>query len=154
MILIGPSQAGKTSLIQRLHGETPYNQKTQMVVWHDDTIDTPGEYLENRRLYSALINSACEADIIGLVQNIDTDQSWFAPMFAQVFNKPTIGIISKADMLYDPHTKLIDESDQRIVYAKECLIQAGANPIFITSSIRGYGIAELITYLKTENNGL
>ncbi|MDE4771639.1 EutP/PduV family microcompartment system protein, partial [Klebsiella pneumoniae] len=41
-------------------------------------IDTPGEYLENRCLYSALLTSACEADVIALVLNADAPWSPFS----------------------------------------------------------------------------
>ncbi len=64
MMLIGPSQCGKTSLTQCLRGENIHYQKTQAIVWSPTTIDTPGEYLENRSLYSALLVSACEADTL------------------------------------------------------------------------------------------
>ncbi len=60
LMLIGPSQCGKTSLTQVLRGETLRYQKTQAIVWTPAAIDTPGEYLENRCLYSALLTSACE----------------------------------------------------------------------------------------------
>lgn len=33
MMLIGPSQCGKTSLTQRLRGEAMRYQKTQAIVW-------------------------------------------------------------------------------------------------------------------------
>lgn len=71
LMLIGPSQCGKTSLTRVLRGETLRYQKTQAIVWTPAAIDTPGEYLENRCLYSALLTSACEADVIALVLNAD-----------------------------------------------------------------------------------
>lgn len=40
MMLIGPSQCGKTSLTQCLRGENIYYQKTQAIVWSPATIDT------------------------------------------------------------------------------------------------------------------
>lgn len=46
LMLIGPSQCGKTSLTQVLRGETLRYQKTQAIVWTPAAIDTPGEYLE------------------------------------------------------------------------------------------------------------
>ena len=58
IMLIGPSQCGKTSLTQCMRGEALHYQKTQAIVWSPTTIDTPGEYLENRCLYSALLASA------------------------------------------------------------------------------------------------
>ena len=82
MMLIGPSQCGKTSLTQCLRGENIHYQKTQAIVWSPTTIDTPGEYLENRSLYSALLVSACEADIIALVLNADAPWS---PFFAGLY---------------------------------------------------------------------
>ncbi|MBJ7221581.1 MULTISPECIES: EutP/PduV family microcompartment system protein [unclassified Brenneria] len=140
IMLIGPSQCGKTSLIQRLHGETPRYQKTQAIDWRDGAIDTPGEYLENRCLYSALLASAGEAEVIGLVQNADAGQSWFAPLFACVFNQPVIGIISKADTVSDP---------ARLAWAADSLRQAGAHTLFTTSAQTGLGMAELMAYLDT-----
>lgn len=46
LMLIGPSQCGKTSLTQVLRGETLRYQKTQAIVWTPAAIDTPGEYLK------------------------------------------------------------------------------------------------------------
>ena len=94
MMLIGPSQCGKTSLTQRLRGEAVRYQKTQAIVWSPETIDTPGEYLENRCLYSALLTSACEADVVALVLNADAQWCPFSPGFTLPMNRPTIGIIT------------------------------------------------------------
>lgn len=54
LMFIGPSQCGKTSLTQSLRGEALHYKKTQAIEWSPMAIDTPGEYLENRCLYSAL----------------------------------------------------------------------------------------------------
>lgn len=98
LMLIGPSQCGKTSLTQVLRGETLRYQKTQAIVWTPAAIDTPGEYLENRCLYSALLTSACEADVIALVLNADAPWSPFSPGFTAPMNRPVIGVITKADL--------------------------------------------------------
>ena len=92
LMLIGPSQCGKTSLTQVLRGETLRYQKTQAIVWTPAAIDTPGEYLENRCLYSALLTSACEADVIALVLNADAPWSPFSPGFTAPMNRPVIGV--------------------------------------------------------------
>ena len=93
IMLIGPSQCGKTSLTQCMRGEVLHYQKTQAIVWSPTTIDTPGEYLENRCLYSALLASACEADIIALVLNADAPWSPFSPGFTGPMNRPVIGLV-------------------------------------------------------------
>ncbi|EHD01921.1 Propanediol utilization protein PduV, partial [Salmonella enterica subsp. enterica serovar Wandsworth str. A4-580] len=138
LMFIGPSQCGKTSLTQSLRGEALHYKKTQAIEWSPMAIDqaiewspmammaidTPGEYLENRCLYSALLTSACEADVIALVLNADAQWSPFSPGFTAPMNRPTIGLVTKAD-LAEP---------QRISLVAEWLTQAGAQQIFITSA--------------------
>ncbi|STE85371.1 propanediol utilization protein PduV [Escherichia coli] len=77
-------------------GENIHYQKTQAIVWSPTTIDTPGEYLENRSLYSALLVSACEADIIALVLNADAPWSPFSPGFTSSMNRPVIGVVNQS----------------------------------------------------------
>ncbi|MBQ3894631.1 MAG: ethanolamine utilization protein EutP, partial [Clostridia bacterium] len=48
IILIGRSEAGKTTLTQALRGEEIHYHKTQYVNYDDDVIDTPGEYIQSR----------------------------------------------------------------------------------------------------------
>ncbi|EOY97642.1 propanediol utilization protein PduV, partial [Klebsiella pneumoniae] len=107
LMLIGPSQCGKTSLTQVLRGETLRYQKTQAIVWTPAAIDTPGEYLENRCLYSALLTSACEADVIALVLNADAPWSPFSPGFTAPMNRPVIGVITKADLAAPPRLQQV-----------------------------------------------
>lgn len=142
MMLIGPSQCGKTSLTQCLRGEALQYQKTQAIVWSAGTIDTPGEYLENRCLYSALLASACEADVIALVLNSDAEWSPFSPGFTGPMNRPVIGIITKSD-LADP---------QRISLVTLWLEQAGAQRVFVTSAISHCGLDELLTFLNQKES--
>lgn len=80
-----------------LRGEALHYKKTRAIEWSPMAIDTPGEYLENRCLYSALLTSACEADVIALVLNADAQWSPFSPGFTAPMNRPTIGLITKAD---------------------------------------------------------
>lgn len=142
MMLIGTSQCGKTSLTQRLRGEAVRYQKTQAIVWSPETIDTPGEYLENRCLYSALLTSACEADVIALVLNADAQWCPFSPGFTLPMNRPTIGIVTKADLAEDEH----------IARAGQWLTQSGAQHIYITSAQTGQGIAAVIAYLQPQES--
>ncbi|HCQ7756047.1 EutP/PduV family microcompartment system protein [Citrobacter sp. 50677481] len=138
MMLIGPSQCGKTSLTQALRGEALQYQKTQAIVWSAETIDTPGEYLENRCLYSALLASACEADVIALVLNSDAGWSPFSPGFTGPMNRPVIGILTKADLA----------SPQRITRVTQWLTQAGAQAVFVTSAVNNSGLDELFAFLN------
>ena len=50
LILIGRSEAGKSTLISALKNEKIEYHKTQYVDYEDFIIDTPGEYSENASL--------------------------------------------------------------------------------------------------------
>lgn len=142
MMLIGPSQCGKTSLTQCLRGEALRYQKTQAIVWSPETIDTPGEYLENRCLYSALLASACEAELIALVLNSDAPWSPFSPGFTGPMNRPVIGILTKADLADPP----------RIALVTRWLELAGAQTVFVTSAVNKTGLDELFAFLNLKES--
>ncbi|NDL63207.1 EutP/PduV family microcompartment system protein [Acerihabitans arboris] len=139
LMLLGPSQSGKTTLLQCLRGDPLVYQKTQALVYLPDAIDSPGEYIENRHFYSALLSGSYEADIVGLVQSLDNENGYFSPMFATLFNKPVIGIITKGDIP-------VDEKQKAFVINQ--LKQAGAGPLFMVSATRRQGITPLLTYLE------
>jgi ethanolamine utilization protein EutP len=139
IILIGKTGSGKTTLCQNIHGEVMEYKKTQAIDTHENAIDTPGEYIENRFYYKALIVTAADADIIGLVQDCTEEDSFFPPSFGSVFPKPVIGIITKADLAKD---------NEDILRAKQYLEMAGAADIFTISSIKEEGVEELKKYLK------
>ncbi|WP_147533484.1 EutP/PduV family microcompartment system protein [Bacillus marasmi] len=141
IILIGKTSCGKTTLCQKFHGESIEYQKTQAVNTYEDAIDTPGEYIENRFYYKALVVTAADADVIGLVQDCTEEDSFFPPAFGSIFPKTTIGIITKSDL-----AKTADDLER----AKQNLLNAGAEEIFITSVMTGEGIDELRSYLELE----
>jgi len=136
LMLVGQTLSGKTTLLQKLRGLPLRYQKTQSLECEDFSIDTPGEYLENRCFNSALITTSYDADIIGLVHSASSDQLMFSPLFSSAFTKPVIGIVTKAD-----------DSEANISQAINHLENAGAAPIFVTSSYDGLGIEQLIEYL-------
>lgn len=141
MMLIGKTSSGKTTLAQSLHRQDLVYRKTQSVqLFGQDIIDLPGEYLEVRALYRALIVTAVETDIVALVQEACDDQSMFAPQFATMFNKPVIGIITKAELA----------NQKQIENCQRQLRLAGAGCIFTTSSYTGEGLEELDSYLLSK----
>lgn len=139
LMLIGPSQCGKTSL-------TRYCVAKRCVIKNaGHRLDAgrhrhPGEYLENRCLYSALLTSACEADVIALVLNADAPRSPFSPGFTAPMNRPVIGVITKADLAAPP----------RLQQVRTWLEAAGAGHIFITSALTGDGLDDLFACLNAE----
>ncbi|MFP4020909.1 MAG: EutP/PduV family microcompartment system protein [Halanaerobium sp.] len=139
IILIGGTKAGKTTLLKVLKGEKyeEINIRTQSLEFEDQAIDTPGEYIENRHYYTALISAAQEAQIIALVADATADQYFFPPAFASIFAREVIGIVTKIDA---------DESNPE--NAKDVLEMAGAEKIFLTSALTGEGIEKLSNYIS------
>ena len=137
VIFIGKSGCGKTSLCQRLQGEEIRYKKTQSIDLYVDSIDTPGEYLENRNYYSALITTAAEANIIALVQECGDTISMMPPGFAGTFGREVIGIITKTD---------IGECEDSIDIIEEQLRVAGVSRVFKVSAYSTEGIEELKRY--------
>ncbi len=136
LMLVGQTLSGKTTLLQKLRGLPLRYQKTQSLECEDVSIDTPGEYLENRSLNSALMTTSYDADVVGLVHSATAVQPMFSPLFSSAFTKPVIGIVTKADA---PNANINE--------AIRHLTNAGANPIFVTSSFNGEGISKLVDYL-------
>ncbi len=138
IILIGRSTAGKTTLCQAISKEDLHYHKTQTVqIVNQTMIDTPGEYLESRIFRGALTTTAADADVIVLVQDATENGSMFWPAYASMFPKPAIGVVTKSDIA----------TEKQIRTAKKYLEMAGARRLFVTSSVAGTGIDDLMEYL-------
>ena len=142
IMLVGPSMAGKTTLCQYLNREELVYHKTQTVeVVNGTMIDTPGEYLERTGMRGALTVTATAADLVILVQPADAAVNQFPPGYAGGLGKPCIGVVTKADL----------GDEKQIRAAEKSLKEAGARPVFITSSYEGTGFRELLEYLDRKN---
>jgi len=139
VMFIGSTGSGKTTLYQRLETCRLDDDKTQVIEFHKNVIDTPGEYLENRGYYSALQVTSVEADIVALVMDCKSRCNVFPPGFARMFTKPIIGIVTKIDLL---------EDFEDYIYAEESLKLSGVSEIFKISSLKNQKIAELRKFLE------
>lgn len=139
MILMGKTGCGKTTLCQKIHGQSLEYKKTQALEVYTNAIDTPGEYLENRLYYRALIVTSADADVIALVNDPTQDESFIPPGFASIFSKPVIGIITKIDLV---------QNEKRVDMAEEMLKGAGVSQIFKISTMDNFGIDALVNYLN------
>lgn len=137
LILIGRSEAGKSTLIRALRGQEIVYEKTQAVSFDDWVIDTPGEYAETSRLGGALALYSCEADVIGLVCSATEPYSLFPPNIVGMATRPVIGIVTKCAC---PSAKP--------ELSRLWLGNTGCENIFFTDSLTGTGISELRSYLS------
>lgn len=114
IIFIGSREVGKSSLISKLKDQNDKVNKTQSIEWSGSFIDTPGEFLEVKSLNKGLIVSSYDADIICFVCSVDQEENYFPPNFASLFNKKTIGIVTKVDLA---KTKDINKAEDELIKA-------------------------------------
>ncbi|QIB70036.1 EutP/PduV family microcompartment system protein [Aminipila butyrica] len=143
IMLLGRSEAGKTTLTQALKGEKITYHKTQYVNYYDVIIDTPGEYAETNKLAGALAIYSYEADVIGMLLSAIEPYSLYPPAVCAIATREVVGIITK-----------IDHKDANVAQAEEWLRLAGCEKIFFISSYTGEGISDILEYLKEDGDVL
>lgn len=137
IMLVGPVGAGKTSLICTLQHESIVVNKTSSIEFHDGAIDTPGEYAQIPRYYSALLVTAMEAGLIIIVQDATDSKMTLPPGFAGMFSRPVIGVVTKVDV------PGIDR-----LRAKARLEETGVREaVFYVSAHTGEGVDSLLDYI-------
>lgn len=140
ILLIGTVGCGKTTLCQKLNGMKITYKKTQVLEIINRTIDTPGEYLEHRSFFSALVTTSVDADVVIFVIDPTQTRYMFSPGQASSFPIPVMGVISKAELA----------TQEQIACARELLALAGADPILMVSAFTGQGIGALAELLQEE----
>lgn len=137
LMMIGKTGCGKTTLCQHLNDEPLRYKKTQAVELVGDAIDTPGEYMENRNFYRALVVTGADADAVLLLHSALDERSFFAPNIATMFAKPVLGLVTKID----------GAGAEEIAAAREVLETSGVSDIFPVSAVTGEGLEALLERL-------
>ncbi|OOB80561.1 MAG: ethanolamine utilization protein EutP [Epulopiscium sp. Nuni2H_MBin003] len=144
VIFIGKTGCGKTTLCQKLDELTIKYKKTQTVEIYNNAIDTPGEFLENKQYYSAIIVSAVDAEMVAVVADPTVDENFIPPSLAGTFNKEMIGIITKRSIVKD---------NTLLLKARNALEQAGSSQIFEVDTIYDVGVEDLFKYINDKLRG-
>lgn len=137
-MFIGAIGCGKTTLIQRLNDNAIHYDKTQTIEYYDNIIDTPGEYVEHRYMYSNLMTTAMGAEVIVLMQSATDSRVILPTGFSTMFSCDTIGIVTKTD--------LASPTDIDTVSTR--LKDAGAKPIFAVSAVDDINIDQISDFLE------
>ncbi len=137
IILMGRSEAGKTTLTQALKGERITYQKTQYINHFDVIIDTPGEYAQTGKLGRALALYSYEADVVGLLVAANEQYSLFPPNITCMVNRDVVGIVTK-----------VDRPDANPKMAEHWLRLAGCKKIFFVNASTNEGVTDILEYLK------
>ncbi|MDL2285519.1 EutP/PduV family microcompartment system protein [Desulfovibrio sp. OttesenSCG-928-F07] len=96
VLLIGALASGKEELINALTGKSITHACAMSIEAHGHFINTPGEFLENRRFYRALITAAANCEAIWFIQSALATSCLFPPQFSGAFNRPVKGIVTRA----------------------------------------------------------
>lgn len=144
IMVIGPTQAGKSTLVNALNDTDRPLRKTQDVIYGKNTMDTPGSYIENASMYKYLIATAQTASHVLLLINAFSLIDVYPPCFAKTFTCPVIGVITKID-LAPGNLSLCRQQLQRIGVSE---------PYFWISLKNNTGIEALKSYLlgKQDNS--
>lgn len=134
-MILGGIDAGKTTLADALlkREQKEKKVKTQSLIYDDWIVDTPGEYIENPLHYRNIMATSMEVTHVLLVQDATNEKTIFAPGFSSGLNKPSIGVVSKAD-----HSKA--NIERSIDILKKAMVRG---PILVTSAYTREGL-ELI----------
>lgn len=139
LLLVGRSEAGKTTLLQALRGEPFHYDKTQVIALRDTYFDSPGEYMQRAEYGAALALYAYEADIVGLVVSANEPYMLFSPCITPLVNREVIGIITGTD-----------KPDANVPLVRSWLHLAGVSRIFCVCPFTGEGIEELLDYIRED----
>ncbi len=142
-MLIGESHSGKSSLIRALTGEAYEPRKALALQYFHNFVDTPGEFLENRRFFRFLLTASQEVDILLFAQDATRIICMLRPGFATMFNREVVGVITKCDHV---------QAD--IVRARRLLTYTGLHHLIETDVKTGRGLDELRAELaRCQDNG-
>lgn len=137
ILLIGQSGSGKSELIRSLGEEIYVPRKLMAVEYCGPFINTPGEFLENRRFYPALITTAAECGMILMLANATHKTSLFPPQFVSMFNRAVLGVVTCADA---------PQAD--VERARRFLLSAGVRTVLVTDFESGRGVPALRAALR------
>jgi ethanolamine utilization protein EutP len=134
LLLIGGVGCGKTTLLQRLHGDVLHDAKTGEIYSSGTVVDTPGEYLELPWFKHALRMASFDAELVVLLASATVAEGRFQPGFTTFFMPPCVGVVTKVDIA----------SEAEVANAGNHLRLAGATEILEVSALTGAGIDALV----------
>ncbi len=138
ILVVGRIACGKTTLLQRLHDEQIHYKKTQAIEIYGDAIDTPGEYMEHKKLFHSLSVTCADADLVLMLQDCTDTETTYFPNMTSCLPIPVIGVVTKTDL----------GTPEQIRLAERLLEYAGVREVFHVSSYTDEGIRELREYLE------
>lgn len=139
-MVIGPTNCGKTTLVNMLNDYEGPLRKTQDIIYGKNTIDVPGSYIENPWMYKHLIAAAQDASHVLILVDQSRCANVYSPGFAKAFRCPVIGVITKIDLMVENEDLCLRKLKQIGVW----------EPYYKISVTSGTGMMALKEYLFLE----
>lgn len=140
IMVIGPTNCGKTTLVNALNNENRPIRKTQNLIYGKNTIDVPGSYIENAWMYKYIISAVQDASHVLILVDQSNCRDVYPPNFAKTFPCPVIGVVMKIDLM--PENEEVCIRQLKKIGIKE--------PYFKVSVPKEQGVKELKQYLSIE----
>ena len=132
VLLVGQSGSGKSALIRALGDAAYVPRKLMAVEYRGPFVNTPGEFLENRRFYPALITTAAECDMVLMLVSATHASCLIPPQFTTMLNRTALGVVTRADA-----------PQANVERARRFLQGAGVRTLLVTDFESGRGVPEL-----------
>jgi len=133
IMVLGPTGAGKTSLLHALGIKQGRVRKTQTLTYESRFLDTPGEYMDLPTMHHILICASTKASLVLFLAD-PTRKCSFPDNFSSSLRVPVIGVINKSDIA----------SPEGVEAAKAALLKAGVTDVICISAVTGTGTKELL----------
>jgi ethanolamine utilization protein EutP len=98
VMIVGPTQCGKTTLANALNNYSGSLRRTQDITYGSNTIDVPGSYIENASMYCHLIATAQTASHVLMLVDQSNAAEVYSPGFAKSFTCRVLGVVTKTDL--------------------------------------------------------
>lgn len=133
VMILGATSSGKSTLAAAINGASGVVKKTQEVIYEAHTIDTPGEYLENPKMYRYIISTAQNASTVIFAVDQSRKRCVYPPGFASCFTCRVVGVVTKAD----------EGVDNRDWCLEQLKMMGVKEPYYIVSAKENLGVEAL-----------
>jgi ethanolamine utilization protein EutP len=140
-MVIGPTNCGKTTLVNELNDYEGPLRKTQDMIYGKNTIDVPASYIENAWMYKHIIAAAQDASHVLVLVDQSRCTSVYSPGFAKSFRCPVIGVVTKCDL----------NTENEEICLRQLKMIGISEPYYKVSVPRRIGIEALKKYLFVTN---